>query len=337
MIEPSATATANEKDYEAALEADEESICDDGGSYLSDTTSIASDSSVFAYEYENGRRYHGYRSGKYMLPNDEPEQDRMDMMHHLWCVQLGGRYTLAPVKAETLKHVLDLGTGTGIWCCDMGDEFPGATIQGTDLSAIQPKWVPPNVHFSVDDFEDAWTFPENHFNLIHTRSMYGCIKNWKHVVTEAFKHSAPGGFLEIQDIDLREQLSDDGSLKPDSGAVKYHAKWVEAITKLGLNTPIDEVIDYMKEAGWTNITMTKIKFPISPWPKDKTKKEAGRWLSEICQFGFESYGLKMFMGVLGMEMDEARKLIDGACADAKNLKIHAYCEGYVVVAQKPEC
>ena len=28
-------------------------------------------SSVIEYEYENGRRYHGYKAGSYPLPNDE--------------------------------------------------------------------------------------------------------------------------------------------------------------------------------------------------------------------------------------------------------------------------
>ncbi|KAJ5259310.1 S-adenosyl-L-methionine-dependent methyltransferase [Penicillium angulare] len=38
----------------------------------SDLTSL--DSSVFNYIYENGRTYHSYRSGTYVLPNDEKEQ-----------------------------------------------------------------------------------------------------------------------------------------------------------------------------------------------------------------------------------------------------------------------
>ena len=28
-------------------------------------------SSVLEYEFENGRRYHGYKAGSYPLPNDE--------------------------------------------------------------------------------------------------------------------------------------------------------------------------------------------------------------------------------------------------------------------------
>jgi len=32
--------------------------------------------------YENGRRYHAYKAGKYYAPNDEQEMDREDMKHH---------------------------------------------------------------------------------------------------------------------------------------------------------------------------------------------------------------------------------------------------------------
>jgi hypothetical protein len=35
-------------------------------------------SSIFAYQEENGRTYHAYKAGKYMMPNDEGEQERMD-------------------------------------------------------------------------------------------------------------------------------------------------------------------------------------------------------------------------------------------------------------------
>jgi hypothetical protein len=50
-----------------------------GSSVSSDTTSLSS--SVFNYVYENGRRYASERLGNYLLPNDETEQERLDMFH----------------------------------------------------------------------------------------------------------------------------------------------------------------------------------------------------------------------------------------------------------------
>ena len=49
-----------------------------GRSELS-TTSLAS--SVFHYEEETGRSYYGFHYGKYVLPNDEDEQERMNLHH----------------------------------------------------------------------------------------------------------------------------------------------------------------------------------------------------------------------------------------------------------------
>ena len=47
--------------------------------------------------------------------------------------------------------MLDIATGTGDWAIKMGDEFPHTEIIATDLSPIQPRNVPPNVNFYVED------------------------------------------------------------------------------------------------------------------------------------------------------------------------------------------
>lgn len=58
----------------------------------------------------------------YKFPNDEKEQDRLDMFHHMFTLALGEKLFLAPVKGESLR-VLDIGTGTGIWAIDVGKLF----------------------------------------------------------------------------------------------------------------------------------------------------------------------------------------------------------------------
>lgn len=54
------------------------------------------------------------------MPNDEEEQDRMDIQHHICLLALKGRLYAAPPLKNPQK-ILDLGTGTGIWVIDMGE------------------------------------------------------------------------------------------------------------------------------------------------------------------------------------------------------------------------
>jgi tRNA G46 methylase TrmB len=76
----------------------------------------------------------------YNFPNDEKEQDRLDMIHHLCLLLLDDELHLTDLPKNQVIRILDVGTGTGIWSMDMGDKYPNAQIIGNELSAIQPKW-----------------------------------------------------------------------------------------------------------------------------------------------------------------------------------------------------
>lgn len=68
--------------------------------------SIFEDDSI----YEHGRTYQGYRQGKYFLPNDGEEQDRLDLQHAALFCLLENKLYMAPVQHP--ENVLDIGTGT---------------------------------------------------------------------------------------------------------------------------------------------------------------------------------------------------------------------------------
>lgn len=93
---------------------------DEEDGYASDGFSSASTSiisSVRDYMYENGRRYHRYREGKYNFPNDEVEQSREDMKHAMTRLLCGQKLHFAPI-GDCPQEILDLGTGTGIWAIE---------------------------------------------------------------------------------------------------------------------------------------------------------------------------------------------------------------------------
>jgi len=48
-----------------------------------------------------------------------------------------GHLHIAPLDKPA--KVLDIGTGTGLWAMEMGDQYPECEITGVDLSPVQPQ------------------------------------------------------------------------------------------------------------------------------------------------------------------------------------------------------
>jgi hypothetical protein len=115
-----AAATA-ENTIEAGPEVDtvEHDAEDEDEGHWSDLASAGSasvSSSVRDYVFENNRRYHRYQEGRYLIPNDEPEQEREDMKHAMVVSVCDGELHFAPISHP--HRILDIGTGTGIWAID---------------------------------------------------------------------------------------------------------------------------------------------------------------------------------------------------------------------------
>jgi metalloendopeptidase OMA1, mitochondrial len=81
----------------------------------------------------------------------------MDEQYEIIKMVMDGRLHLAPfTQRRQPGKVLDIATGTGLWAIEMGDQYPESEIIGTDLSPIQPPFVPPNVRFFVEDSTEDW-------------------------------------------------------------------------------------------------------------------------------------------------------------------------------------
>lgn len=195
----------------------------------SSTQSLSS--SVLNYQYENGRRYHAYREGEYILPNDDREQDRLDLNHHLCRLVVGGALFRVPLELEGPARVIDLGTGTGIWAIEMADEYPSAEVTGTDLSPIQSTWVPPNCYFEVDDYESEWDFSRP-FDFIHARTLYGSVRDFPQLFERSLQNLTNDGWAEFSDWAI-QFFSDDGSLERAPNMVKWAEVLDEASQKFG--------------------------------------------------------------------------------------------------------
>jgi SAM-dependent methyltransferase len=165
------------------------------------------------------------------LPNDDKENGRLEIVAQLMRLILKNRLTLAPIK-DDIGRAIDLGTGTGMWAIEFADAHETAEVIGTDLSAIQQSWAPPNVKFVIDDIEEVWPYAALPFDYIHARHLAGSIRDWPRLLQQAFTCTKPGGWVEIHDLDLA-LYSQDQSLREDSALQWWSNHVVNGLRKIG--------------------------------------------------------------------------------------------------------
>ncbi|KAN0120251.1 S-adenosyl-L-methionine-dependent methyltransferase [Hyaloscypha variabilis] len=298
--------------------------------FRSSTTSLRS--SMYETVEENGRTYHKYKEGSYLLPNDENEMSRLDLQHHLCKLTLHGKSHLAPLKNP--KNVLDFGTGTGIWAIEFAEEFPEASVLGTDLSPIQPVFVPPNCRFEVDDAEDDWLYEEK-FDYIHGRLLAMCFKDPLSIFRKAFNSLNPGGYFEMFDFDAKYRCIDDSDV--GSSLREYSDMMISGAAKLGkVITHAPNYKRYFEEAGFMDIVEEKFQWPSNTWPKGKYHKTLGLWYNKDMQDGLEGMTMAVFTRAHGMKKEEVQEIVTQIKKDVNDKSIHVYVPIHVVYGRKPE-
>ncbi|OLN81322.1 Phosphoethanolamine N-methyltransferase 1-like protein 1 [Colletotrichum chlorophyti] len=318
------------------IEADDAEPSEDGyitGSDAGSNASTSLASSIRDFNFENKRRYHKFKEGRYLLPNDNAEQEREDMKHALVVYVSEGSLHSAPINEP--QKVLDVGTGTGIWPVDMGDEYPEAEIIGIDLSPIQPGFVPPNVHFIVDDAEAEWLYPDNSFDYIHLRHMAAFIKDWPKLLAQAYRVLKPGGWVELQEMRWKIDC-DDGTQKPDYSLVEMTNYINEGLHKFGYDLYASETNPQRLEtAGFTNLIHDVKKVPLGPWPKDSILKKIGRYCQAVLYDGLHAITIGPLTRGLGWTAEEVEVFLVKCRKDTLDMSTHSYVYYHAMCGQTP--
>ncbi|RSM14757.1 hypothetical protein CDV31_005339 [Fusarium ambrosium] len=301
----------------------------------SSTASLAS--TILEYRMLNGRRYHSERgNAQYWVSNDEQSNAALDINHHVMTLMYGEKLYKAPLKKD-IQMAVDIGTGTGIWAIDFADEFPNTKVIGTDISAIQPSWIPPNLEFQIDDCTQEWTFQENSLDFVHMRFLVGSIVDWPALYKQAYRCLKPGGWIESHEASPSIG-SDDGSVVPTSAMGQWGQIFFEGGRRLNRSFSILEdklQTEGMKEAGFVNMEEEEIKVPIGGWPTDLKLKQAGQYFQAAILQDIE--GTLMFIAdLLGWSKAEVDLFGEHYRREIKSNKIHGYFLQKVVWAQKPE-
>ncbi|KAK3319027.1 S-adenosyl-L-methionine-dependent methyltransferase [Apodospora peruviana] len=327
-------------------------------------------SSILAYQEENGRTYHAMSAGsrprrtdpncsqstfyqmmRYILDTSrpvpccrqippkltkcdaQPEIERLDLQHHIFRLTFEDQICLCP-KKDGAKRVLDLGTGTGIWCIDYADEHPEAEVIGVDLSPVQPDFVPPNCSFEIDDLEKEWMWTKP-FDFIFSRFMTGSFADNGEIVKKVFEQLEPGGYFEAQDMAVPFGC-DDGTLTTDSDLWTWCMWLMQAMDAFGRPlTAAQKWKVLMEEAGFENVVEKVYKWPTNGWPRDRKYKVLGQWVLYNMDQVLEPAILAPMTRSLGWTREEAIVLAARARGVLRDPKVHAYWPIHVVYGRKP--
>lgn len=261
--------------------------------WQSETTSVASD--LYRGFLENGRRYQSLRNAEYFSPADEQQFETYEVGHLAALLMNSDKANplyCAPIKEP--KHVLDVGTGQGAWAIDVADMFPKALVRGVDLFPPPNSWIPPNCVFEVDDVLQEWTWREK-FDLVHLRHGIGAFSpdEWAVLYKQCYENLEPGGWFEQIEMDIRCEC-DDESIPADSILLTWGLRFFAAGEKLGKSLDITKTMrTSIKEAGFVEIHEETKKWPIGPWPRDKTLKDAGMVNLQHWLAGMEGYSMHL--------------------------------------------
>jgi ubiquinone/menaquinone biosynthesis C-methylase UbiE len=149
--------------------------------------------------------------GSYIFPKDAAEGNRLDLQHHLLKLALGGNYR-TPVRQP--RAILDVACGTGIWCRELAQEFPGSQVTGFDVDSTPMEasrqrlgpsgQFPANFHFQEANALKPFPFDDDSFDFTHARLLAGFlpIKQWPAVLAEMVRVTRPGGYIELVENEL---------------------------------------------------------------------------------------------------------------------------------------
>ncbi|RPA74259.1 S-adenosyl-L-methionine-dependent methyltransferase, partial [Ascobolus immersus RN42] len=287
-----------------------------------------SDSDLLAL---GSRTYHP----SYLLPTDQDEEIRLKFAHDIWRDHLGGKpflSTLPPADGEF--KILDLGSGFGHWALEVAALYPDADVLGFDLNAVQIEVdeVPKNVEFAVGDLEEPRWGVGRGFGFVHGRGLGGSIEDWGSVLRRAWRHLTPHGHLELAERALTP-TSLDATYKPNTALHTYYTHLTTALQRLNRTVGItEELKNLVLEAGFEDVQEVRGFIPVRVGA-DMTEME--KFVLFVVLESFEAWGLRAFVEVLGMGVDEARAVCENAAKELREGGVRIGFRTVVVTARKP--
>ncbi|CAG8642813.1 16354_t:CDS:2 [Funneliformis mosseae] len=145
----------------------------------------------------------------YPYQQDDNEIDRLHSQHYLLRMVWQNNFSV-PIKQQLIEggmHVLDIGTGSGIWILEMASEYPLTTFKGIDVNQLFPTdCSPKNSEFIQCDVLEGLPFEDETFDFVHVRFLIPAFTQdqWENVLLrETLRVCKIGGWVQFMEWDPR--------------------------------------------------------------------------------------------------------------------------------------
>ncbi|KAL2109216.1 hypothetical protein VUR80DRAFT_2803 [Thermomyces stellatus] len=303
----------------------------------SDPGTVPADQEYFETVSYHGREYHKYclDNNVYFCPVDEDEVERLGIMHAVFLRVFDNRLIFPPIRNP--RRILDCGFGAGDWAIDVAERYENCEVTGIDVCPhMFPEQYPPNFDPQVDDLNGRFTFPSNHFDLVHSQMMADGIhaNRWRQYIADIFRVTRPGGWCQMVEIYFNAQ-SDNGTLTHDHALRRWSRRYLRAAQRYKDPRAPLQMEAMLRSAGFQDIESRMMTLPMCGWPTNERERAIGRANRDNVQRLLSSMAIYPFTEFLGMSISEVQLLVAQARSEASNPAFKAYFPLYVCIGKKP--
>ncbi|EPS28177.1 hypothetical protein PDE_03123 [Penicillium oxalicum 114-2] len=283
-----------------------------------------------------GREYQKYSIDNriYFGPVDDEEAQSLDLQQLLFHRIFDGRLIFPPLRR--LDRILDCGHGAASWATDVAEHYPGCEVIGVDIAPhMSPDNVPDNLWLQIDDLNRPFTFPANHFDLVHSRLLASGIdrSRWPSYVRDIVRVLRPGGWVQMVEIYFNVQ-SDNGSITDSHALRRWSTQYMRSLDDRKDLRVGPRLQDLLAQAGLSEVETKMIPLPLTAWSSDPRMREIGRHTGECIDDLLFSLALYPLTRRLHMSAENFDKLVEQAREEAKDPSLKAYFPMYVCIGRK---
>ncbi|PVF97732.1 S-adenosyl-L-methionine-dependent methyltransferase [Serendipita vermifera] len=197
------------------------------------------------------------------------------------------------------RRILDLGSGTGVWCIEMALKFPHVEVLGIDLKPTSKEGLPPNCSFLVHDINTGLSKFHGLYDLVHCRqSGWGFIDHHASLM-ESIKCLKPGGMIMFIDplhmlkegrtafYDPASSTNPEGSWHQRMMMLSFHGAQMLGNDIKGGEMDLERGFWDLEECNPNTCGAVEMACPIGDWATSNDPKEAAR-LKQIGELWYKN-------------------------------------------------